>query len=153
MSHCTGWQLEWNGAWSDKDTRNWTPALKTEMNFTDEDDGTFFMSISDFMKRFTTLTYVDLSAAARRSVLKRKRAGAQNLLRLSCRRILERAVCRRVCELPDLGEQPADPYDDQGSHRHVLPAVFAVVLRFDVQVVRFEDAFLPLRFPKADLSW
>eukprot|EP00288_Rhodomonas_lens_P010583 CAMPEP_0177744362 /NCGR_PEP_ID=MMETSP0484_2-20121128/29704_1 /TAXON_ID=354590 /ORGANISM="Rhodomonas lens, Strain RHODO" /LENGTH=905 /DNA_ID=CAMNT_0019258857 /DNA_START=25 /DNA_END=2743 /DNA_ORIENTATION=+ len=53
-------RLEWNGAWSDKDTRNWTPALKTEMNFTDEDDGTFFMSISDFMKRFTTLTYVDL---------------------------------------------------------------------------------------------
>eukprot|EP00961_Rhodomonas_salina_P080889 1088006-Rhodomonas_salina.1 len=42
-------RLEWTGAWSDKDTRNWTPELKKEMEFTDADDGTFFMSIRDFV--------------------------------------------------------------------------------------------------------
>ena len=50
---------EWTGAWNDKDPR-WTDALKRELNHTDRDDGMFWMSIDDFAKNFTEITFVDM---------------------------------------------------------------------------------------------
>jgi len=47
--------LEWNGAWSDKDPR-WTPALRKKADLPDEDDGSFFMKIEDFIKYFDDIS-------------------------------------------------------------------------------------------------
>jgi len=52
-------QCEWTGAWCDKDPR-WTPALKKELGQADREDGMFWMSIDDFAKSFTTITFCDL---------------------------------------------------------------------------------------------
>ena len=56
-------QCEWEGAWSDKDTKNWTPQLMKEVGHTDADDGMFWMSVSDFAKKFTKITFADLPRA------------------------------------------------------------------------------------------
>lgn len=50
---------EWTGAWNDKDPR-WTEALKKELNQTDKEDGMFWMSIDDFARSFTEITFCDL---------------------------------------------------------------------------------------------
>jgi hypothetical protein len=50
---------EWTGAWNDKDPR-WTPALKRELGQRDREDGMFWMSVDDFAKSFTTITFCDL---------------------------------------------------------------------------------------------
>ena len=42
---------EWKGDWSDKSTL-WTPELKELANWKDEDDGTFWMNMTDFRKYF-----------------------------------------------------------------------------------------------------
>ena len=42
---------EWTGTYSD-DSSKWTPALKSQLGWTDEDDGTFFMEVEDFMNEF-----------------------------------------------------------------------------------------------------
>ena len=44
--------FEWTGDWSDQ-SANWTPELKSELNFTDEDDGMFWMSFVDFCHYFS----------------------------------------------------------------------------------------------------
>ena len=51
---------EWSGAWSDKDTESWTPQFKREVGFTDAEDGMFWMSVADFAKKFTKITFADL---------------------------------------------------------------------------------------------
>ena len=51
---------EWTGKWSDKDTRSWTPQAKKEVGHTDAEDGMFWMSVDDFAKKFTTITFADL---------------------------------------------------------------------------------------------
>lgn len=38
---------EWKGKFSDKSSA-WTPQMKKEVNFVDEDDGCFFMELKDF---------------------------------------------------------------------------------------------------------
>ncbi len=49
-------QGEWQGAWSDND-RNWTKDMKTKCEFGQEgDDGTFYMSLSDFHSNFGITT-------------------------------------------------------------------------------------------------
>jgi len=47
---------EWNGAWSDKDKKNWTPGRKKEFEFTDENDGTFWMAFDQAMKVFDAIS-------------------------------------------------------------------------------------------------
>jgi len=42
---------EWTGAWGD-DSKEWTPALMKHFNYNFANDGTFFMSFSDFYKNF-----------------------------------------------------------------------------------------------------
>ena len=42
---------EWTGNWSDKSSI-WTPELKSQVGFVDEDDGAFFMSFRDFFSYF-----------------------------------------------------------------------------------------------------
>ena len=42
---------EWNGAYSDVSNK-WTPELKRKLGWTNEDDGTFFMPVEDFIKEF-----------------------------------------------------------------------------------------------------
>jgi len=46
--------FEWNGDWGDK-SDCWTDEAKAEVNFTDEDDGTFWMSFDDFKKYFSRI--------------------------------------------------------------------------------------------------
>lgn len=46
---------EWNGAWNDNDP-NWTDEMREEAKWTNEDDGTFFMSVEDFKEEFGTTT-------------------------------------------------------------------------------------------------
>jgi len=43
------------GDWSDKSTK-WTEELKTKLNFTDADDGVFFISYSDYMNYYRSTT-------------------------------------------------------------------------------------------------
>lgn len=50
---------EWTGAWGDNDSR-WTPAIARECRHTNKEDGMFWMSIDDFTKSFTTITFCDL---------------------------------------------------------------------------------------------
>lgn len=42
---------EWQGDWSDKSDK-WTMEMKLLLNFSDEDDGIFWMSVQDFCKHF-----------------------------------------------------------------------------------------------------
>lgn len=44
--------FEWRGDWSDTSS-NWTPELQKELNFTNADDGTFWMSFADFCHYFS----------------------------------------------------------------------------------------------------
>ena len=44
---------EWKGAWSDQDSKNWTPSLKQKLGYSPQnDDGVFFMSFQDFSQLF-----------------------------------------------------------------------------------------------------
>merc|ERR1712000_579232 len=43
---------EWEGEWSDS-CPNWTSELKQQCNWTNEQDGRFFMSVEDFCEYFT----------------------------------------------------------------------------------------------------
>ena len=47
--------FEWSGDWSDSSSK-WTPALKKAVNFNKEQDGAFWMSLSDFVTYFETCT-------------------------------------------------------------------------------------------------
>ena len=47
---------EWTGKWSDS-SDIWTPELKEQLNFTEEDDGTFWMDFED-TKRYFDLMYI-----------------------------------------------------------------------------------------------
>ena len=43
-------EQEWQGDWSDQ-SKLWTPKLKKQLNFTDDDsDGIFWMCFEDFKK-------------------------------------------------------------------------------------------------------
>mmetsp|Transcript_35119 Transcript_35119/g.46233 ORF Transcript_35119/g.46233 Transcript_35119/m.46233 type:complete len:220 (+) Transcript_35119:753-1412(+) len=43
---------EWQGDWSDK-SQLWTPALKKQVGFVDEDDGQFFIELEDYLQHFS----------------------------------------------------------------------------------------------------
>ena len=45
---------EWTGAWSDNDTKNWTPELKKKFDYQSKDDGIFFMDFSDYLDFYYT---------------------------------------------------------------------------------------------------
>eukprot|EP01123_Difflugia_compressa_P014237 TRINITY_DN716_c0_g1_i1.p1 TRINITY_DN716_c0_g1~~TRINITY_DN716_c0_g1_i1.p1 ORF type:complete len:717 (+),score=139.55 TRINITY_DN716_c0_g1_i1:3-2153(+) len=47
-------QYEWTGKWSDG-SKEWTPSLLKELDYTFADDGTFWMEFSDFCANFTKL--------------------------------------------------------------------------------------------------
>jgi hypothetical protein len=51
-------EVEWNGAWCDSDPR-WTPELKKAFNWTNSDDGLFWMSIQDFSQFFDTIVVLN----------------------------------------------------------------------------------------------
>jgi len=44
--------FEWMGDWSD-DSDLWTPTLKKQLGWTDVNDGTFWMSLTDFIHYFS----------------------------------------------------------------------------------------------------
>ncbi len=48
-------RFEWKGDWSDG-SKKWTPALKHTLDYSDSDDGVFFIKISDFVKFFSRTT-------------------------------------------------------------------------------------------------
>lgn len=48
-------RFEWSGAWSDDDTKNWTPKMKKKLNYVNSDDGQFWMSFDDYLKQFKYL--------------------------------------------------------------------------------------------------
>jgi calpain-15 len=56
-------QHEWNGAFSDK-SEDWTPDLKTELGYQDEENGTFYMIWEDFCKYFHQVEICDPTALA-----------------------------------------------------------------------------------------
>eukprot|EP01126_Amoeba_proteus_P033160 TRINITY_DN324_c0_g1_i7.p1 TRINITY_DN324_c0_g1~~TRINITY_DN324_c0_g1_i7.p1 ORF type:complete len:831 (+),score=162.05 TRINITY_DN324_c0_g1_i7:479-2971(+) len=49
--------FEWNGPYSDN-SKEWTPKLLDQLNFTFADDGTFFIEFHDFLKQFDQLLAV-----------------------------------------------------------------------------------------------
>ena len=53
-------KVEWQGDWSDK-SELWTESLKEEVEFTEAEDGIFFMSVEDYLKCFesTALCYYE----------------------------------------------------------------------------------------------
>ena len=46
---------EWSGDWSDKSDK-WTAHTKSQVNYVDEDDGTFWISFSDYTSFFYITT-------------------------------------------------------------------------------------------------
>jgi len=52
---------EWTGGWCDSDPR-WkqNPKEAAEVGHSEKDDGMFFIGIDDFVRTFTSITYVDL---------------------------------------------------------------------------------------------
>ncbi|KRX05712.1 hypothetical protein PPERSA_09852 [Pseudocohnilembus persalinus] len=46
---------EWQGDWSDNSSK-WTDELKQKLNFTNEDDGIFWIKVEDFIKQFQNVT-------------------------------------------------------------------------------------------------
>lgn len=44
---------EWQGDWSDKSTK-WTEELKTMLNYTDAEDGIFWIALNDYLKFYTS---------------------------------------------------------------------------------------------------
>eukprot|EP01126_Amoeba_proteus_P003000 TRINITY_DN10979_c0_g1_i2.p1 TRINITY_DN10979_c0_g1~~TRINITY_DN10979_c0_g1_i2.p1 ORF type:complete len:547 (+),score=113.39 TRINITY_DN10979_c0_g1_i2:691-2331(+) len=55
-------RVEWTGAWGDKDSR-WTPEAKQALNWSDADDGTYWMSLQDVAKYFrnVSISYTGIS--------------------------------------------------------------------------------------------
>lgn len=54
---------EWTGDWSDKSSC-WTPELKKQVGFTDDDDGVFFIELEDYLQHFSwTSVCVENNAA------------------------------------------------------------------------------------------
>ena len=47
-------RFEWRGDWGDE-SELWSPEAKEQVNFVAEDDGTFWMSLTDFVHYFTVL--------------------------------------------------------------------------------------------------
>lgn len=50
-------KFEFKGEWSDSDTK-WTEEMRKTLNFVQEDDGLFWMSLKDFIYNFTNLDIV-----------------------------------------------------------------------------------------------
>jgi hypothetical protein len=51
-------QGEWTGKWSDKNTEGeWTPEMKDALSYVDENDGTFWMSVEDFVRNSPGIEY------------------------------------------------------------------------------------------------
>merc|ERR1712151_1269592 len=55
-------ESEWTGNWSDK-SKSWSkyPDVKKELRHTIKDDGSFWMSLHDFLKHFDTFSVVKKS--------------------------------------------------------------------------------------------
>eukprot|EP00039_Didymoeca_costata_P030994 m.32593 g.32593 ORF g.32593 m.32593 type:complete len:750 (+) comp8429_c0_seq2:165-2414(+) len=60
---------EWKGDWSDKSPL-WTSALKREVDFVDEDDGSFWMAFKDFCMCFAELSILHLDEKNHRQATK-----------------------------------------------------------------------------------
>jgi len=52
---------EWKGKWSDNDKESWTDAIKKQVNYVNADDGSFHISLTDFIKFYssTTICYIN----------------------------------------------------------------------------------------------
>jgi hypothetical protein len=60
---------EWTGRYSDKNAHGeWTPALKKACNWTDEDDGMFWIEAKDFVKNVRNVNYARSFGVAWRKV-------------------------------------------------------------------------------------
>ena len=53
-------KVEWQGDWSDKSDK-WTEGLKEQVEFTDAEDGIFFMDVKDYIECFesTAICYYE----------------------------------------------------------------------------------------------
>lgn len=50
---------EWTGDWSDK-SNLWTDKLKKDVNFTDADDGLFFIDFKNFLKTYESISICEI---------------------------------------------------------------------------------------------
>lgn len=48
--------VEWNGKWSDGDTKTWTEDAKRALHYVNADDGSFWIAFEDFKKLFDSYT-------------------------------------------------------------------------------------------------
>lgn len=75
--------LEWKGDWSDHSDK-WTPELKKKLNFTEEDDGTFWMSFEDFLDYFSNVLFCRINDDFKYISKKfKQQKGSKNLFRVS----------------------------------------------------------------------
>lgn len=64
---------QYRGAWSDKDTQRWTPAMKKQLGHGLADDGIFFVPLSTF-----TYSFTDFSMAMYSNTWKRTKVPGNN---------------------------------------------------------------------------
>jgi hypothetical protein len=73
--------FEWRGDWSDKSPA-WTPESKKVAGWTNEEDGTFFMSVDDLRRYFSRIQICRINDQFKYASLKaRHKAGNFSLLR------------------------------------------------------------------------
>ena len=92
-------KYEWQGAWGDNDTVNWTESRKKAVNFVDADDGSFWMSFDDFFTHFgrvgvcTTLPPSYHQQTVQSKWVERVSAGGRRFVAPSPQPIPGRQVC------------------------------------------------------------
>ena len=61
FSDCGIGQFEWNGKWSDNDTKRWNKHKKIakKVKFVAKDDGSFWMEFDDFLRIFNVIEICD----------------------------------------------------------------------------------------------
>ena len=74
-------QYEWKGAWSDSDW-HWTADLKSQVGFTEANDGTFYMSIEDYKNEFRTSTVCKVRDDYHYASIEIKNDGRQHISRI-----------------------------------------------------------------------
>lgn len=74
--------FEWKGDWGD-DSDCWTPQIKKQVGFTEEDDGTFWMSFTDLAYYFSRIQICKINDAYKYSFLQGShKRGSFALMRL-----------------------------------------------------------------------
>lgn len=60
LTSCFRGKGEWNGKWSDSDTKRWTRQIKAELGYIPGDDGEFWMSAQDCLSNFDQFYWGEL---------------------------------------------------------------------------------------------